>query len=114
VDLVHGHSSHHVRPIELYRGRLILYGCGDLLTDYEGIKGHEEYRGDLGLMYFPRLSRPDGALVNLRMVPMRQRRMSLERVPGADTRWLAGKLGEISKPFGARFSVDANGVITVA
>ena len=29
----------------------ILYGCGDLLTDYEGIRGNEAYRGDLGLLY---------------------------------------------------------------
>lgn len=29
VDIVHGHSSHHVRPIELYRDKLILYGCGN-------------------------------------------------------------------------------------
>ena len=39
VDLVHGHSSHHPRPIEVYRGKLILYGCGDLVDDYEGIRG---------------------------------------------------------------------------
>jgi len=32
--------------------RLILYGCGDFLNDYEGIRGYEEYRGDLALMYF--------------------------------------------------------------
>jgi poly-gamma-glutamate capsule biosynthesis protein CapA/YwtB (metallophosphatase superfamily) len=37
VDLVHGHSSHQVRPIEVYRDLLILYGCGDLIDDYEGI-----------------------------------------------------------------------------
>ena len=39
-DLVHGHSSHHPRPIELYRGRLVLYGCGDFIDDYEGIGGY--------------------------------------------------------------------------
>jgi hypothetical protein len=27
------------RPFEVYRDRLILYGCGDLLNDYEGIGG---------------------------------------------------------------------------
>lgn len=27
VDIVHGHSSHHPRPIEVYRGRLVLYGA---------------------------------------------------------------------------------------
>jgi poly-gamma-glutamate capsule biosynthesis protein CapA/YwtB (metallophosphatase superfamily) len=34
VDLVHGHSSHHPRPIEVFRGKLILYGCGDCIDDY--------------------------------------------------------------------------------
>jgi poly-gamma-glutamate synthesis protein (capsule biosynthesis protein) len=33
VDVVHGHSSHHVKGIEVYRDRPILYGCGDLITD---------------------------------------------------------------------------------
>jgi poly-gamma-glutamate capsule biosynthesis protein CapA/YwtB (metallophosphatase superfamily) len=114
VDVVHGHSSHHVRPMELHKGRLILYGCGDLLTDYEGIGGHEAYRGDLGLMYFVRLSRPDGALESLRMVPMRQRRLSLERTSATDTRWLASRLGEVCRPFGTRFAVGADGIITMA
>src|SRR5206468_9125559 len=29
VAIVHGHSSHHVKAIEVFKGRLILYGCGD-------------------------------------------------------------------------------------
>jgi poly-gamma-glutamate synthesis protein (capsule biosynthesis protein) len=29
VDLVHGHSSHHIKALELYRGQPIFYGCGD-------------------------------------------------------------------------------------
>src|SRR5690606_9984554 len=45
VDVVHGHSAHHAKGIEVYRDKLILYGCGDFLTDYEGITGHERYRG---------------------------------------------------------------------
>ena len=55
VDLLHGHSSHHPRGIEVYKNKLILYGCGDFLNDYEGIGSHEEYRGDLTLMYLPEL-----------------------------------------------------------
>jgi poly-gamma-glutamate synthesis protein (capsule biosynthesis protein) len=50
VDVVHGHSSHHPRPIEVYRDKLILYGCGDLIDDYEGISGYEHYRDDLRLL----------------------------------------------------------------
>ena len=49
VDIVHGHSSHHVRPLEIYKGKLIVYGAGDFLNDYEGIEGNESYRDDLAL-----------------------------------------------------------------
>jgi Bacterial capsule synthesis protein PGA_cap len=68
IDPVYGHSSHHPRPVEVYRDKLILYGCGDLITDYEGI----------GLPGIPlrvavallRVGRPgSGGLITLRMVP---------------------------------------------
>jgi poly-gamma-glutamate capsule biosynthesis protein CapA/YwtB (metallophosphatase superfamily) len=87
VDVVHGHSSHHAKGLEVYRERLILYGCGDFLNDYEGITGHERYRGDLALMYFVTLD-STGQLLELRMVPLEIRRLSLERAPRADAAWL--------------------------
>ena len=34
VDLIHGHSSHHVQGIEIYKGKPIFYGMGDFLDDY--------------------------------------------------------------------------------
>ena len=74
---MHGHSSHHPRPVEVYRGRLILYGCGDLIDDYEGISGYEEYRPDLRLLYLAALDPADGRLVELRMMPFLARRMRL-------------------------------------
>ena len=59
VDVVWGHSSHHPKGIEVHNGKLILYGCGDFIDDYEGIRGYEKFRNDLVLMYFPRsLSNP--------------------------------------------------------
>ena len=42
VDVIHGHSSHHPKGIEIYQDRPIMYGCGDFLNDYEGNSGHEE------------------------------------------------------------------------
>jgi poly-gamma-glutamate capsule biosynthesis protein CapA/YwtB (metallophosphatase superfamily) len=96
VDLVHGHSSHHPRAIELYRGRLILYGCGDLVDDYEGIGGHEGYRSDLRLLYLVRIEAATGRLVELRMVPMQARRLRLHRAGPTDNAWLAGTLTRVS------------------
>ncbi|RLN46714.1 hypothetical protein BBJ29_008315 [Phytophthora kernoviae] len=45
VDLIYGHSSHHIRGMELYRHKLIIYGAGDLVNDYEGFanRGDEAY-----------------------------------------------------------------------
>lgn len=98
VDIVHGHSSHHPRPIELRHGKAILYGCGDLIDDYEGIGGHEEYRDDLRLLYF--LS--TDPVTSLRMVPMRARRMRLEHATTDDVRHLRDVLDRISAPFDTR------------
>ncbi|HEY5835157.1 CapA family protein [Streptomyces sp.] len=62
ADLVHGHSSHHARPAETYRGKLILYGCGDFIDDYEGIDGYERYRDDLRPAYLVTVDRETGLL----------------------------------------------------
>ena len=113
VGLVHGHSSHHPRPIEVYRGRLILYGCGDFIDDYEGIAGHREYRDDLRLMYFASLRRRTGELAELRMVPMQARKLRLSHASGPDRRWLAATLGRISRPFGAAVELTPDGLLVL-
>lgn len=100
ADVIHGHSSHHVKGIEVYRGRLILYGCGDLLTDYEGIGGHEQYRSELGLMYFPVLHRPSGRLAKMEMVPTRMRRFRIEHAAAEEADWLRDVLSRESAAFG--------------
>lgn len=93
VDLVHGHSSHHPRRVELYRGRLVLYGCGDFVDDYEGISGYAEYRPDLRVAYVAALDPVDGRLAELRMTPFLARRMRLCRAPAEDADWLRARLG---------------------
>lgn len=100
-DVLHGHSSHHPRPIEIYRRRPILYGCGDFITDYEGIGGMEEFRGDLAVMYLVRL-KANGALATLTLRVYRIRRFRLERASSADVDWLQTTLQRESAPFGTR------------
>lgn len=107
VDLVHGHSSHHVKGAELHHGKLILYGCGDLLNDYEGIPGHETYRPDLALLYLPTLDATTGRLTALRLAPMRLQRMQLHRATLEDAHWLCAQLNRQS--MGLRFEVDTAG-----
>lgn len=111
VDVVHGHSSHHPRPIEVYRDRLILYGCGDLINDYEGIAGHERYRSDLRLLYLATAARDTGELVALRMFPMLARRLRLEHASVADTDWLTRRMDRISRPFGVGIVPGPDGTL---
>jgi poly-gamma-glutamate capsule biosynthesis protein CapA/YwtB (metallophosphatase superfamily) len=100
VDILHGHSSHHVRPIEVFEGKLILYGCGDFLDDYEGLDSYEEFRDDLTLMYFPTVDPSTGRLADLRMTPMKIRRFKVNRATRADAGWLRDTINRESRKFG--------------
>jgi poly-gamma-glutamate capsule biosynthesis protein CapA/YwtB (metallophosphatase superfamily) len=100
VAIVHGHSSHHAKAIEVFKGHLILYGCGDFLTDYEGIGGYEVFRGDLALMYFVELDSQTGQLVSARLVPMQMRRFRLEHATAEDAKWLCDLVNDLGKQFG--------------
>lgn len=79
VDLVHGHSSHCPRPYEVWQGKLILYGCGDLINDYEGIGREGPDDPSAVCLWFARLARESGQLLGLERVPMWRRRMRLVR-----------------------------------
>ena len=113
VDVVHGHSSHHPRPVEVHRGRPILYGCGDLINDYEGIGGREGYRSDLRVLFVIDLDRHTGALQALRMLPFQARRLRLHHASEADAAWLRDVLDRVSRPHGAGVSLAADGALAL-
>lgn len=114
ASIIHGHSSHHPKTIEVYRNRLILYGCGDFLNDYEGIRGHEHYRPDLVLMYFADLDPASLDLVALDLVPLGIRRFQLVRAASADIAWLGETLDRHSRPFGSRIGSAPGGRLTLS
>jgi poly-gamma-glutamate synthesis protein (capsule biosynthesis protein) len=109
VDLVHGHSAHHFKAIEVYRNKAILYGCGDFIDDYEGITGYEEFRDDLVLMYLPRIRAADGTLAALEMAPFQIRNMRLNPVSAPDLAWLLQRLNRECARFGTQAAVGADG-----
>jgi len=88
ADVVHGHSSHHPLPIEVYAGKLVLYGCGDLINDYEGIAPHGRQRSDLGCLYGVTLDLANGKLSRLEIVPLQLCRFRLTQPPPALRQWL--------------------------
>jgi poly-gamma-glutamate synthesis protein (capsule biosynthesis protein) len=111
VDVIHGHSSHHPKGIELYRNKPVIYGCGDFINDYEGIRGHEKYRGDLSLMYFVTLNLVSGKLVRLEMVPTRIKNLRVNYANRTDASWLADMLNREGSQLNTRFSLHADSTI---
>ncbi|MCX8116979.1 MAG: CapA family protein [Desulfobacterota bacterium] len=113
VDLIHGHSSHHVKGFEVYKGKLILYGCGDFLNDYEGIGGYASYRADLGLIYLPRLDPSTGKLLRLEMVPTRIRSLRVNLTTQEERVWLTHLLNREGERFGVRVMLTERYVISL-
>ncbi|KYF92306.1 poly-gamma-glutamate biosynthesis protein [Sorangium cellulosum] len=109
VDVVHGHSSHHPKAIEVHAGRLILYGCGDFVNDYEGISGFEAYRSVLVMMYFATLRAGTGELVRLELVPLRMRKFRLHRAAAEDALWLRDVLSREGARFGTSLVLGEDG-----
>ncbi len=113
VSIVHGHSSHHPRAIEIYRDRLILYGCGDFLNDYEGTRGYERYRDDLALMYFADLDPASGSLHALRLVPLQIKNFRLSNPSWRDIEWIQQTLDGECQQFGTRVILDSERQLVV-
>ncbi|HKL76878.1 MAG TPA: CapA family protein, partial [Gammaproteobacteria bacterium] len=109
VDLIHGHSSHHPKGLEVYRDRLVLYGCGDFLNDYEGIGGEAAYRPELTLMYFPELAAGSGRLTGLALRPMRVRRFRLQDADEGEARWLLERMNREGEGLGTAFTRAPDG-----
>lgn len=98
-----------MKAIEIYRERPILYGCGDLLTDYEGITGQPNYRDDLGLMYFVTVQARSGRLVHFEMTPTRLCRLRVNRASPAETHWLWKLLRRESAALGVQVVLHSDG-----
>ncbi len=108
VDLVHGHSSHHVKGIEVHHDKPILYGCGDLLDDYEGIRGYDAYRADLALLYFASFDASTRKLLRFAMTPTRTRHLRINRAAGDEAAWLGATLNREGRSLGTRAEVQAD------
>jgi poly-gamma-glutamate synthesis protein (capsule biosynthesis protein) len=109
VDVVFGHSSHHPLPLEIYRGRLILYGCGDLINDYEGLPAHGPWRSDLVCLYGVELQPGGGALAALELQPFQLRGFQLREASSSDRQLLERQLGLEASPAGWHCESRGNG-----
>jgi poly-gamma-glutamate capsule biosynthesis protein CapA/YwtB (metallophosphatase superfamily) len=103
IDIVHGHSSHHVQGIEAYNGRLIIYGCGDFVDDYALVA---EYRNDLSGIWSVQVvestSADDLQLGTFTFIPTKidDFRARLLEAGEVDTTWVLEKVKSLSAELG--------------
>lgn len=89
ADVVYGHSSHHPLGIEVYQGKPLIYGTGDLIHDFEGrVSNNVKFRGDLTLLHFATIDIAARRLEKLRMYPMRIKRYRLQHASKEEAQWL--------------------------
>jgi poly-gamma-glutamate capsule biosynthesis protein CapA/YwtB (metallophosphatase superfamily) len=114
VNIIHGHSSHHVQGVEKYNGALIIYGCGDFVDDYAV---DEEYRNNMSAMWSVIVEeRPSDResslkLKRLDIYPTAIRSFqALILEPGVrDHDWVTNKIRTLSSRFGTRMQTEPAG-----
>jgi poly-gamma-glutamate synthesis protein (capsule biosynthesis protein) len=105
VDVVHGHSAHVLQGVEVYRGRPILYDCGDFVDDYIDKEGLHNKRSAL----FEILIR-DGRLEGLRLVPVEIADEAVHPAGEEGAAWLRETMRERSSAFGTTVERAGDGV----
>ncbi len=113
IQIIFGHSSHHPKALEMWKGGLILYGAGDLINDYEGIGGHEEYRSDLVFGYLAEFG-ADGVLSSLRLLPYRIASFRLQRANGEERAWLAARIKKECAAFGCHIERTPDSLLALS
>jgi poly-gamma-glutamate synthesis protein (capsule biosynthesis protein) len=113
ISIIHGHSSHHAKAIESYRSRLVLYGCGDFLNDYEGIEGYDSYRGDLALMYVADVDVLTKNVVSIDIIPFQIRRFQLVRACESDAAWIWRTLARECQRYSTLLTLTRDGRLQI-
>ena len=105
VDVVHGHSAHVLQGVEVYRGRPILYDCGDFVDDYIHKEGLHNKRSAL----FELVVRA-GRLDRLRLVPVEIADEAVHQAGDEAAAWLRETVRERSNAFGTTVERAGDGL----
>ena len=87
-----------MRGQELYKGKLILYGTGDLVNDYAFENPGEEKYNKLGGVYVADIEASSGELRSLRIVPFFMNRLRLERYQYSSSMWKPNSQALVPSP----------------
>ncbi len=108
VDVIHGHSSHHILGVEIYKEKPVLYGCGDFINDYEGIETKQFFRDDISMMYLITLNTNSKDLIDVTLVPLIKYQFSLKNPSEEDIKQVESILNQMEIKFRKKVKNDKN------
>ena len=120
VDIIHGHSSHHIQGIEIIERQngsigFIIYGCGDFVDDYAL---NEQYRNDLSAIFQLNISFKESQLIELHSIsifPTRCEHFQVNQLNfnDKDWKWIKEKLIELSDIGKRKWNIEKNGELFI-
>ena len=114
IDIIHGHSSHHVQGVERYKGKVIIYGCGDFVDDYALTPG---YRNNLSAIWQVTVEESSKAskgrplkLKELKIYPTKIERFAARALESQeeDFRWVNDKIATLSKELNTKVDLPSS------
>jgi poly-gamma-glutamate capsule biosynthesis protein CapA/YwtB (metallophosphatase superfamily) len=106
VDVVHGHSAHVLQGVEVYQGRPIIYDAGDFVDDYVSYVDRQGVRNKRSALF--ELVVSDGALDELRVVPIHIQDETATLADGETVEWVRETVSERSDPYDTTVERDGD------
>ncbi|MDS0282535.1 CapA family protein [Haloarcula onubensis] len=107
VDVVHGHSAHVFKAVEVAEEGLLMYDCGDFLDDYAV---DDVLRNDRSFLFELTVSE-DGTPQELRLVPVEIRNCAVHLADGEVAKWCREAMRQRSRDFGTEFAREGASLV---
>ncbi|WP_310920132.1 CapA family protein [Haloarcula saliterrae] len=107
VDVVHGHSAHVFKAVEVADNGLLMYDCGDFVDDYAV---DDALRNDRSFLFELTVAE-DGTPEQLRLVPVEIRNCAVHLAGGAVAQWCRETMRRRSREFDTAFERDGEALV---
>jgi poly-gamma-glutamate synthesis protein (capsule biosynthesis protein) len=102
ADVIYGHHSHTLHPIEVYRGKPIFYSPGNFFFEFDKPRPYMERKS-----FIVKAAVGDGLAIEL--VPLvHDDRGVPSRAFGPEAKAVLGRLVDLSAPFGTRLTIEGD------
>jgi len=102
ADVIYGHHSHTLHPIEVHRAKPIFYSPGNFFFEFDSPRPYMERRS-----FIVKARVDDGLAIELLPLTHDDRGVPSQAF-GAEAKAVLGRLGDLSAPFGTRLAIEGD------